>query len=855
MPLCCFENPLASALKNCSAGLRSLLLLMACLSSACNSGPDPVSSPRQLHEAVECHLGNGEFALALEGALRGKAGWQDHPESDWYWRFHLLQAEVEYDNNEYQKALDLLEQELPEGTAFAELRARRKMLQANVFRRLREYDKAGDLLDEAQKLASEAETARLDLPILLRKSLLLNKRGKGREAEQMMRQVLEQALEQGDLYHQALALLNLGYFRLGIRDHESIAFNKSLLERITGQQCFKRIRILAKGNLAASYGRLGLYQEGREFSRQAIEQLKEMGDRLNLERAYGQLGNLVYAEGHYDEARDAYREALAGAEALQVHGDAALWAGNTTTTLIVLADWEAARRANRRARSHLDALAARSGQAPAALWNTAKTLLNEARIATGLKDDSAAERAYLKVLQVPSVPQLHWQAHAGLGRLFSSALENGKANQRFEQALGIIRQQRSELFGSASRGDSKLDKIVFFSRLAGFYRDYAEALVTQGREEDALLLIESSRALILQENLGLEDQSPWENDAGVFRQSARRLQAVFLSYWLAPGRSFLWVVTPDEVRCIPLPGSEKIAQLVQSFQGLIERKEHTLNSSWGGQLYRTLIEPASPWLGSARRAVVIPDGVLHRLNFETLPVPGPNGRYWLEEIEVSVAPSLRLLSDPVEPSAAPSSRLLLFGAAEPAPGFPRLQYAQDEAQRIQRSFAGATAITGPAAHPQAYRQSQPGQYSIIHFAAHAEANPISPLDSAVILSPPADAPESFRLQVREILTIPLPQTILVTLSACDSAGSRQFAGEGQVGLAWAFLHQGARRVIAGLWKVNDRTSAQLMDSLYQNLAAGLTAGQALTRAKREILQKGGRYSAPYYWAPFQLYRR
>ena len=54
---------------------------------------------------------------------------------------------------------------------------------------------------------------------------------------------------------------------------------------------------------------------------------------------------------------------------------------------------------------------------------------------------------------------------------------------------------------------------------------------------------------------------------------------------------------------------------------------------------------------------------------------------------------------------------------------------------------------------------------------------------------------------------------------------------------------------------NDRTSAQLMDSLYQKLAADLTVDQALSRAKREILQKGGRYSAPYYWAPFQLYRR
>lgn len=853
MRLCCFASPSAPVRRERPNPLL-LPLLTVCLSSACSPSPDPVSSPLELHQAVECQVGDGELRSALQGALRGKAGWQDQPQSEWYWRFHLLQAEVEYHQGENQAALDLLEQRLPEN-ALAELRARRKMLQADVYRRLQQYEKAGRLLDEARELASQAETADLDMPILLRKSLLLRRQRKIPESEQMMRQVLEQAQEQGDIYHQALALLNLGFFSLATRDNEAIAFNNSMADLVAGKPCFNRIRSLAKSNLAASYGRLGLYQQGREMSRQAIEQLAAMGDRLNLERAYGQLGNLMVAEKRFREASDAYQQALEGAEALQNHQDAALWAGNMTSALIGLWDWEAAQQANQRVRQHLDTQAARSAPTPATLWNTANSVLNEARIAAGLGEFSPAEKAYLEVLQLPSVPELHLQAHAGLGWLYSEALQSSKANQHYEQAFAIIRQQRSELFGSISRGDPMLDKIVFLSRLMNFYRNYADALVSQDRQEDALLLVESSRALILQESLGLKDQAPWENDATLFRQTARRLHAVFLSYWLAPKRSFLWVVTSDEIRCIPLPGAEKIAQRVQAFQDLIERKEHTLKSPWGEQLYQILIQPAKPWLEKARRAVVIPDGVLHRLNFETLPVPGRSRRYWLEEVEVSVAPSLRLLSEQEAPPASSASRLLFFGAAKPAPGFPRLEHAQDEAESIQHIFADATSVTGAEAYPQAYRQSEPGRYSIIHFATHAEANPNSPLDSAVILSPPSDAPESFRLDVREILRVPLQQTRLVTLSACDSAGSRDFAGEGQVGLAWAFLHQGARRVIAGLWKVNDRISVQLMGSLYEKLASGLSADQALTQAKREILSRSDRYSAPYYWAAFQLYRR
>jgi CHAT domain-containing protein len=93
----------------------------------------------------------------------------------------------------------------------------------------------------------------------------------------------------------------------------------------------------------------------------------------------------------------------------------------------------------------------------------------------------------------------------------------------------------------------------------------------------------------------------------------------------------------------------------------------------------------------------------------------------------------------------------------------------------------------------------------------------------------------------------------VTVSACRSAGERTFSGEGLVGFAWAFLRGGARRVIAGLWDVDDRSTAELMDLLYGRLADGAPAGQALREAKLSILRKGGSTAQPYYWAPFELF--
>jgi CHAT domain-containing protein len=97
---------------------------------------------------------------------------------------------------------------------------------------------------------------------------------------------------------------------------------------------------------------------------------------------------------------------------------------------------------------------------------------------------------------------------------------------------------------------------------------------------------------------------------------------------------------------------------------------------------------------------------------------------------------------------------------------------------------------------------------------------------------------------------------LVTISACNGAGTRAYAGEGLVGLSWAFLRAGARRVIASLWEVSDSSSTpQIMDSLYQGLDRGEDAATALRNAKLSLLhsRSGSVFAKPFYWAPFQLY--
>ena len=135
-----------------------------------------------------------------------------------------------------------------------------------------------------------------------------------------------------------------------------------------------------------------------------------------------------------------------------------------------------------------------------------------------------------------------------------------------------------------------------------------------------------------------------------------------------------------------------------------------------------------------------------------------------------------------------------------------------KASRGVSAARGQVVLARAAATPEAYRAAGPGGFSAIHFTAHAVANRESPLDSAVLLS-------GGKLYAREVMDVPLTAD-LVTVSACRGVGVRTYSGEGLVGFAWAFLRAGARHVIAGLWDVNDQSTAALMDVLYRELAAG-----------------------------------
>jgi hypothetical protein len=92
---------------------------------------------------------------------------------------------------------------------------------------------------------------------------------------------------------------------------------------------------------------------------------------------------------------------------------------------------------------------------------------------------------------------------------------------------------------------------------------------------------------------------------------------------------------------------------------------------------------------------------------------------------------------------------------------------------------------------------------------------------------------------------------LAVLSACDTGLGKRLSGEGLVGLTRAFLYAGTAAVVVSLWQVEDRSTAELMVQLKENLDRGDDHAEALRQAKLGLIA-GGRFAEPRLWAPFIL---
>ncbi len=178
----------------------------------------------------------------------------------------------------------------------------------------------------------------------------------------------------------------------------------------------------------------------------------------------------------------------------------------------------------------------------------------------------------------------------------------------------------------------------------------------------------------------------------------------------------------------------------------------------------------------------------------------------------------------------------------------RLAYAVQEAEVVARRL-GARSVSNEAATAALLHEVAP-LCPIVHIAAHGLFRLDAPNFSSIKL---ADR----QLSTIEVFNLDLSSCSLVTLSACETGRASIGGGDEVIGLGRGFLYAGAASILPTLWKVDDASSAELMDIFYQALLSGYTKAAALASAQRAFLQRARssnrvHHLHPYFWAAFQL---
>ena len=817
------------------ASLIGLVLAITCL-PACSRHRDPQAA----YDHARQTLRKGDTTAAASEAEKGYSDFHSTG-PEWAWKFTLLRVWILHLRGMNDEALSLLNSEpaAPPG----ELAVQKLRWEGVIYVSLHNFSEAEQRLTEAERICATSDYP-VCADVVNARGTLAMERGQYAHAQGLFEQVLASARASGDALWEANVLLDLSWSADEQTHFDEALYRADAARQISLPRNFGVVAQKALGNMGWAYYKLGDPEKAEAMLVDAKNQAEKLGQLASAVGWLTDLGYVYLDAGKFSVAEQSFQQSLQLARKLSSRED-------IINSLIALAFVSEQTNKLDDAKRYADEALAKAKEDNNGR-DQVYPLLVQARVAARLHDTATAENTFREVAQSPDCPAfLKWEAERSLARLYEDESEFDAADAEYKAALGTFETARSEL----KHVDSRLP---FLTNAARIYDDYIHFLVAQGKTAEALQVADFYRGRTLNEGLGsLQKETSFKPDRVNAQQVAMQTGSVILFYWLGEQSSYLWAITPKKMSLFPLPAAAEIEAVAERYRKAVEGSQDVLgsNNEDGRALYQMLIAPAKELLPQDANVIVIPDGKLNNLNFETLLVAEPKLHYWIEDVTITNTSSLRLLAAAHPGTEKRTRSLLLFGdAIASSPEYPELENSTVEMASVAKHFPAAQQkiFQRDRATPAAYLASHPEQFSYIHFVAHGIASRLSPLDSAIVLSRNSPENENFKLYARDIT----PHSVraqLVTISACYGAGTRAYSGEGLVGLSWAFLRAGAHNVIAALWDASDVSTGQLMDQFYEGLDKKDSPATSLRKAKLSLLHSSGLFRKPFYWAPFQLY--
>jgi CHAT domain-containing protein/Tfp pilus assembly protein PilF len=377
------------------------------------------------------------------------------------------------------------------------------------------------------------------------------------------------------------------------------------------------------------------------------------------------------------------------------------------------------------------------------------------------------------------------------------------------------------------------------------------------------------------------------------RKKVLKKGELMLRYFTTEEKTYVFLVSKKKFKVLPLNITSKgIQRLANRYLLSMKNKYKDKLNEYGTKLYQSLFKPLELSLKGKKNLIIIPDGQLATIPFESF-ITSKNETnkpvYLLEKYKIKYIQSASVLStlrkhykrtsktkhfigfgDPVYDYENFKKGLPEQGSTNPVKGdeikeIHRGKYDREGGlmNRLQGSGQEVQAIAGlfkkdnqkavihlrDNATEEMAKSLDLKDYDYIHFSCHGI---LGDGFQSLVLSQAPKAKEDGYLTMNEIMNCHY-NAKLVVLSACQTGKGKMDRGEGVTGLTRAVIYAGTPAVVASLWNVSDIGTKELMVQFYKNiLEKGMSKEDALREAKLSLL-RGRKYSSPCYWSSFVMY--
>jgi CHAT domain-containing protein/tetratricopeptide (TPR) repeat protein len=772
-----------------------------------------------------------DFAEAIDYYTQALAEWRRAGSRDGEGATLHNLANIHESTGEYQQALTLYNQALPlfrldrarvrEGNSLTNL--------GRLYATLGDHRQATAALEEALAIHRAVGNPAFESAALVSLGEIHTARGEAARALPLLQRSLELALKLSDPVRQGAALLALARAQAETGDTEEAMASFARAAELHRTLARPRGEATSLTRMAGLNARRGAVEEGLGQAERALEMFRGLGDRPGEAWARRALAEIELGRGRLDAARAQAEAALTIVESLRARIASQELRSSYLAT--IQGYYELL----------IDVLMRLHREHPGRGIETEALQVAERARARGLLDILAEARADIR---------------SGVdGDLLAR-------ERQVQHTLNAKAARHSRLLGEAAQASQ--DALA----------RQIDALVRELDLIQAEIRVKSPRyaALVQAQPATLAEI-----------QSLLDAETLLLEYSLGTERSYVWAVTASSVEAHMLAPRSVLEAAARQFRDEVGDAGKPAGTAAGAELGRALLGPLAGH-PAIRRLVVVAEGALLSVPFTALPDPR-TGRPLVRDHELVALPSastlavlrreaagrpaatgrVAVLADPVYDTEDPRvrARLRRAPAAPPArqppaarAGLSRLLGSRREAAAIMElAGAGASwqAVDFEASRAAA-TGSRLGRFRVVHFATHGVLDHARPELSGIVLSlvDEAGQPQDGFLRLHEVYNLRLGAD-LVVLSACQTGLGLELRGEGLIGLVRGFMYAGAPRVVATLWKVDDRATTELMRRFYAGMLGPrrLSAAGALREAQA-ALARDPRWRAPYYWAGFVL---